>query len=60
MLKYGGYLTLTIDGSSKSLIKGIETAHEYGLTCVNIVNQEDSAITRVISETGNFSSRFDN
>jgi len=27
-LKYGGYLTLSIDGSARSLIKGIDTAHE--------------------------------
>jgi fructoselysine-6-P-deglycase FrlB-like protein len=58
-LKYGGYLTLSIDGSSKNLTKGIEMAHEYGLTCVNIVNQEDSAITRVISERGFHSTKFD-
>jgi hypothetical protein len=58
-LKYGGYLTLSIDGSSKSLTKGIEMAHEHGLTCVNIVNVEDSAITRVISEKGHSSTKFD-
>ena len=49
-LKYGGYLTLSIDGSSKALVKGIDTASDLGLTCINIVNTEDSAITRVVSE----------
>ena len=49
-LKFGGYLTLSIEGSSKTLTRNIETAHELGLTCINIVNAEDSAITRVISE----------
>jgi len=51
-LKYGGYLTLSIEGSSKNLTKGIDMAHELGLTCINIVNVEDSAITRVIPEKG--------
>lgn len=49
-LKYGGYLTLSIDGSSKTLVRGIDKASDLGLTCINIVNAEDSAITRVVSE----------
>lgn len=49
-LKYGGYLTLSVEGSAKSLVKGIEMASDLGLTCVNIVNAEDSAITRVVPE----------
>lgn len=51
-LHYGGYLTLSVEGSSKTLTKGIDTAHELGLTCINIVNVEDSPITRVIPEKG--------
>jgi hypothetical protein len=49
-LKYGGYLTLSVDGSAKPLVKGIEIASDLGLTCINIVNAEDSAITRVVPE----------
>jgi D-arabinose 5-phosphate isomerase GutQ len=49
---YGGYLTLSIDGSSKHLVNGIEMAHDLGLTIINVVNVEDSAVTRVISEKG--------
>lgn len=59
-LKYGGYLTLSIEGSSKNLTKGIDMAHELGLTCINIVNVEDSAITRVIPEKGHGLARIDN
>jgi len=49
-LKYGGYLTLSVEGSAKSLVRGIELASDLGLTCINIVNAEDSAITRVVPE----------
>jgi hypothetical protein len=58
-LKFGAYLTLSITGSSKTLTKNIEMAHELGLTCINIVNAEDSEITRVISEKG-FSAKLTN
>lgn len=49
-LKYGGYLTLSIQGSQKALVKGIDMASDLGLTCINVVNAEDSAITRVVPD----------
>ena len=46
-LKFGGYLTLSQSGSSKYLVKALQTARELNLTCINVVNVEDSAITKV-------------
>jgi glucosamine 6-phosphate synthetase-like amidotransferase/phosphosugar isomerase protein len=47
-LKYAGLLTLSQRGDSKDLISGIITANKLGVTCINVVNVEDSPITRVI------------
>ena len=46
-LKYGGYLTLTQAGTSQALINALKIAKEMELTCVNVVNVEDSPITKV-------------
>lgn len=34
------------------MIKGVSDAISLGLTCINVVNVEDSPLTRVISENG--------
>lgn len=47
-LKYAGFLTLSQSGDDKSLINGIITASKLGVSCINVVNVEDSPITRVI------------
>ena len=49
-LRYAGFLTLSQSGSDKNLINGIITASKLGVTCINVVNVEDSPITRVIQE----------
>jgi len=47
-LKYGGYLSLTQSGDQKNMINGVIKATKLGVTCINVVNVEDSPITRVI------------
>ena len=49
-LKYAGFLTLSQAGDAKNLINGIITASKLGVSCINVVNVEDSPITRVIQE----------
>jgi len=49
-IKYSGFLTLSQSGDSKYLVDGIKMATKLGVTCINVVNTEDSPITRVISE----------
>lgn len=49
--RYAGFLTLSQSGDAKDLINGIITASKLGVTCINVVNVEDSPITRVIQET---------
>ena len=49
-LKYAGFLTLSQSGDAKNLINGIITASKLGVSCINVVNVEDSPITRVIQE----------
>ena len=49
-MRYAGFLTLSQSGDAKNLIDGIITASRLGVTCINIVNVEDSPITRVIQE----------
>ena len=49
-LKFGGYLTLTQSGQSSHLIKALNLAKQLNLTCFNVVNVEDSPITRVGDE----------
>jgi fructoselysine-6-P-deglycase FrlB-like protein len=46
-LKFGGYLTLSQSGTSKYLVNALKIARELELTCINVVNVEDSAITKV-------------
>ena len=43
-------MTLSQSGTDKHLIDGIITASKLGVTCINVVNVEDSPITRVIQE----------
>ena len=47
-LKYGGLITLSQSGDSKNLINGIIQAIKLGITCINVVNVEDSPITRIV------------
>jgi glucosamine 6-phosphate synthetase-like amidotransferase/phosphosugar isomerase protein len=49
-MKYGGFLTLTQSGSGKDIQEALKTAYKSNMTCFNIVNMEDSPITRVIDE----------
>ena len=49
-LRYAGFLTLSQAGDAKNLINGIITASKLGVSCINVVNVEDSPITRVIQE----------
>ena len=37
-------------GDDKSLLKGIAEATQLGFTCINVVNVEDSPMTKIISE----------
>lgn len=46
-LRFGGYLTLSQSGESQVLINALKTAKELELTCINVVNVEDSPITKV-------------
>ena len=49
-VKFAGYLTLSQSGHSPSLIKGVQDAISLGITCMNVVNSEDSPLTRVVNE----------
>ena len=49
-LKYAGFMTLSQSGDSPHLLNGIIQATKLGVSCINIVNVEDSPITRVIQE----------
>ena len=49
-IKYGGFMTLSQSGEDDSLIEGIKQAAVAGLTCMNVVNVEDSPITRALAE----------
>lgn len=46
-LQFGGYLTLSQSGESVQLIESLKVARELELTCINVVNVEDSPITKV-------------
>ena len=47
-LRYAGFMTLSQSGDARNLIDGIITASKLGVSCINVVNVEDSPITRVI------------
>ena len=49
-LKYGGYLTLSQSGSSKYLVNGYKMAKKLNLTCINVVNVEDSNLNNASTE----------
>lgn len=49
-MKYGGFLTLTQSGSDKDLQDALALAFKNNMTCFNVVNMENSPITRVIDE----------
>ena len=48
--KFAGYLTLSQSGASDWLVEGVKKAASLGLSCINVVNVEDSPITKVINE----------
>ena len=49
-IKYAGLCTLSQSGTNKSLIDALICASKLGITCMNVVNVEDSPVTRVIAE----------
>jgi len=53
-ISYAGYLTLSQDGDSRSLVKGVRTAGGLGISTINVVNVEDSPVTRATAELGDY------
>lgn len=49
-VKYAGYLTLSQSGEGLSLLNGVRSAVQHGITCINVVNVEGSPLTKVISD----------
>jgi len=49
-IKYGGFLTISQSGKATNLCEALKLAYKHNLTCFNIVNMEDSDITRVIDD----------
>jgi len=49
-IKYGGLLTLSQSGDDKDLIEALRLAYKSNLTCFNVVNQENSPITKTIEK----------
>jgi len=47
-IKYGGFLAVSQSGESNELAKALKLAFQHNFTCTNIVNVEDSPITKVI------------
>jgi fructoselysine-6-P-deglycase FrlB-like protein len=47
-IKYGGFLAVSQSGVGKNLHAALTLAYESNFTCFNIVNVEDSPITKVI------------
>lgn len=45
-LRFGGYLTLSQSGESLVLVNALKMAKELELSCMNVVNVEDSPITK--------------
>lgn len=50
LMQFAGYLTLSQSGESEVLANGVKRAAKLGLSCINVVNVEDSRIARVITE----------
>lgn len=49
-IKNGGFLSVTKMGNDLDLIKAVKLAYKTELTCMNIVNQVDSPITKAIDD----------
>lgn len=49
-MKYGGFFTISQSGEDKSIIKAVKLAYKNNLTCFNIVNVENSRITKLVDE----------
>jgi len=49
-IKYAGLMTVSQSGTGKDLIDGVINATKLGVSCINVVNVEDSPITRIIQE----------
>lgn len=47
-IKYGGFLAVSQSGEGKDLMAALKLAYEHNFTCMNIVNVEDSPITKVV------------
>lgn len=49
-MKYGGFLSITQSGEDKNIIKAMKMAYKNNLTCFNVVNVENSPITKLIDQ----------
>ena len=49
-IKYGGFLAISQSGEGPKLAEALKLAYEMNFTCTNIVNVEDSPITKVIDQ----------
>ena len=49
-LKYGGFMTVTNSGDGTNLLEAFKLAYSNKLTCFNVVNTENSPITKLIDE----------
>lgn len=49
-MKYGGFLSITQSGEDKNIIRAMRMAYKQNLTCFNVVNVENSPITKLIDQ----------
>lgn len=49
-IKNGGFLTLSRNGADIHLVKAIKLAYHSDITCMNIVNQVESPVTKAVDE----------
>lgn len=49
-MKYGGFLSITQSGEDKNIIRAMRMAYKMNLTCFNVVNVENSPITKLIDQ----------
>lgn len=49
-MKYGGFCSITQSGADKNVIKAMRMAYKQNLTCFNVVNVENSPITKLIDQ----------
>lgn len=49
-IKQGGFLTVSKNGGDANLVKAVKLAYMSELTCMNVVNQVNSPVTKAIDE----------